>query len=171
MYCDVVLIHVADVILERFYVAEIAGFFLVELSDLLLHAVALRDQILHDQVHVVIGALKVDDLTVHVGNLFPHLGNFLFSGADISLQLLYLIVQHKFELLKFLSFFLELVDTSHLVSDSFLPLFDLLGLRLLSLKILFVLLFDLLYVFKSMLQSMLLLFKRPFLLFKYLFLG
>jgi hypothetical protein len=113
----------------------------------------------------------VDDLTVHVGNLLPHLGNFLFSGADVSLQLFYLVIQHKFELLKFLSFFLELVDTSHLVSDSLIPLFDLLGLRLLSLKILFVLLFNLLYIFKSMLQSMLFLFKRPLLLLKYLFLG
>jgi hypothetical protein len=72
-------------------------------------------------------------LTVHICNLLTHLGDFLLTRTDVPLQFLYLIVQHKFELLELLSFLFEFVDTSHLISNSLLSFFNFFCLGLLSL--------------------------------------
>ena len=113
----------------------------------------------------------MNDLTVHICNLFSHFSDLILSGTNISLELFDFVIQDKFEFLKFLSFLLELIYTCDFVSDCFLPFFDLLGLRLLSLKILFMFLLDLLNIFKCMLQFVLFLFKRSLLLLKNFLLG
>ena len=144
------MVHVADIVFERFDVTQITCLLFVELADFLLHTITLRDQIFYDQVHVIVGTFEVNNLAVHVGDLFSHLGNLFFSGTDISFKLFDLVVQHEFELFKLLSLFLKLINTSYFVSNGFFSLFYLLGLGLFSLKILFMLLFDLFNIFKSM---------------------
>lgn len=80
------MVHVADVILERLDVVEIATLVLGQFTQLLLHAVTLGDQVFDNQVHVVVGSLEVDDFTIHISDLFSHLGDLLFSGPDIAFK-------------------------------------------------------------------------------------
>jgi hypothetical protein len=88
----------------------------------------------------------VNDFTVHIRDLFSHLGNLLLPGANVSLELLDFVVKHKLELLKLLSLLFELVDSGHFITDGFLSLFDFFGLGLLSLKVFLMFLLDLLNV-------------------------
>ena len=141
------MIHIADIILERFDVVDISCLLFIELSDLFFHTVSFGNEIFDDEIHVVIGAFEVNDLTVHVGYLLSHFGDLILSGAYISFQLFDFIIKDKFEFLQLLSFFLELVDSGYFISDSFLSLLNLFGLRLFSLKILFMFLFDFLDIF------------------------
>lgn len=85
VYTDVILVHVCDIILERFDVIDVVDLVLIELGDFFLHSASFWDQILDDEIHVVVGTLEVDDLTVHVGDLFSHFGYLLLSRANVSL--------------------------------------------------------------------------------------
>jgi len=86
----------------------------------------------------------MDNLSVHARDLLFHFGDLLLSGADVSLQLLDLVVKHELELLKLLRFLLQLIYSHHFISDRLLSLLDLLWLRDLLLKVLLVLLLYLL---------------------------
>lgn len=148
------MIHVGDVVLEWFNIVYIVRLILIELADLFLHSVSFWDQILDNQIHIIIGSFEMNDLTVHVCYLLSHFGNLFFSWPNISFQLLYFIIKHKLEFLKFLSLLLELIYSCHFVSDCLLSFFYLFCLRLLSLQILFVFLLDLFNVLQSMLKLM-----------------
>ena len=72
----------------------------------------------------------MDDFRVHIGDLFLHFADFLLSGADVSLESFYFVIQHKLEFLELLGFFLQLIDSGHFVSDGLLSFFVLFGLGL-----------------------------------------
>lgn len=127
------MIHICDIILERLDVIDVVDLVLIELTHFLLHSASFGYQILDYEIHVVVGSLEVDDLTVHVGDLFSHFGYFFLSRADISLEFFDLVIQDEFELFELLGFLFEFVDTCHLVSYGLFALFYLLGLGLLSL--------------------------------------
>lgn len=95
--------------------------------QLLLHPLPLRCQVLHNQPHIIVRPLKMDNLRIHIRYLLFHLRNLLLSWSNVPLQLLDLVVQHELELLQLLRLLLELLDTSHLVPDGLLPLLDLFG--------------------------------------------
>lgn len=90
--------------------------------------------------------------SIHVGNLFLHLRNILLTRSYVSLQLLDLVIQHKLELLQLLSLLLQLVDTSALIPDGFIPLLDLLRMTLPLLSQLLVCLLNLLDILQDLLQ-------------------
>ena len=94
-----VMIHVTNVVLERFYVSKVVRLCSVELVDFFFHSASFRHQVLHDQVHVLIGPFEVNDFCIHTGNLFLHFGYFLFSWPNISFKFLDFIVKNKLELL------------------------------------------------------------------------
>ena len=90
--------------------------------------------------------------SIHIGNLFLHLRNILLTGSYVSFQLLDLVIQHKLELLQLLSLLLQLVDTSALIPDGFIPLFNLLRMTLPLLRQLLVCLLNLLDILQDLLQ-------------------
>ena len=85
----------------------------------------------------------MDYLAVHVGDLLTHLSDLLLARTNVSLQFFDLIVQNEFEFLELLGLFLQLIDSGHFVSYSFISLLYFFGLGLLSLQIFLVFLFDL----------------------------
>ena len=91
-------------------------------------------------------------LSIHVGNLFLHLRNILLTRSYVSLQLLDLVIQYKLEFLQLLRLLLQLVDTSSLIPDGFIPLLDLLGMTLPLLCQLLVCLLNLLDILQDLLQ-------------------
>lgn len=72
-------------------------------------------EILNDEFQVCADGLEVLHFDLHLIDLFVQRGNVVFTGKDISLQLLDLIIKHKLELFEFLSLLFEFNNASVLV--------------------------------------------------------
>ncbi len=120
------MVHITEIVLKRLYVTQVVRFVVVKFIYLLLHSTSLGNQIFHDQVHIVVCPLEMNDLSVHARDLLFHLCDLLLSGANVTFQLFYLVIEYELELLQLLGFLLQFVYSHHLVSDCLLSLFDLL---------------------------------------------
>lgn len=103
-------------------------------------------EVADNQGEIGIGALKMEDLAVHVADLLLHLGYLLLSRPDVPLELFNFVVEHELELFELLRLLLQLEDASRLVLDSLLSLLDLLPMPLLLFVQLLVLLLNRLYL-------------------------
>jgi len=76
-----------------------------------------HSKIINNQSQVLVDSIEVLEFLSHlVGLLVEHL-NFKFSRTNVSLKLLDLVIQDKFEFLKLLSLLLEINDSLVFVFD------------------------------------------------------
>ena len=87
-------------------------------------------QVFYDQAQVHKDSLEVSLLLLHLVGLILEIVNGLASGTNIALQLLNLIVKHKFELLQLLGLLLQVMNPFVLVSDRGLSFGQFQGLAL-----------------------------------------
>lgn len=100
------------------------------LADLLVHGGLLLVQVLYHLTQSVVHCVEALELLIHILGLILHVLDFLFSGPDLALQLLDLVVKHELELFKFLGTLLELVNLLLFIADETIRLFNLLILGL-----------------------------------------
>lgn len=81
-----------------------------------------HSKILNDQTEVHEDPLEMSLLLLHLISLLLQFFDGRAPWSDVSLQLLDLVVENEFKLLKFLSFFLQVVDPLVLVADGGLSL-------------------------------------------------
>lgn len=88
----------------------------------LLHLFLSQAQVINCKAELAVLAILLLQVSVHALGLILKLVNLELSRRDVSLQVLDLVVKHKFELFKFLGLLLQEVDVtlSHTDLDVFL---------------------------------------------------
>jgi len=107
---------------------------LSQMSDLVCETFLSHSQIINDQSKILIDSIEVFQFLSHFVCLLIQLLDFDFSGSNVTLKLLDLVIKDEFKLLKFLSFLFEVIYSLVLV---FYCGFSLLDLTLLRVDLLF----------------------------------
>eukprot|EP00356_Strombidium_inclinatum_P008187 CAMPEP_0170487790 /NCGR_PEP_ID=MMETSP0208-20121228/6521_1 /TAXON_ID=197538 /ORGANISM="Strombidium inclinatum, Strain S3" /LENGTH=383 /DNA_ID=CAMNT_0010762185 /DNA_START=120 /DNA_END=1273 /DNA_ORIENTATION=+ len=119
-----------DVVLKLLLVALL----LVEVLPQVLHFVGetflAHTEIVDDEGQVLVDTVEVLELLSHLVCLLIEVGDFLLSGANVSLELFNFIIEHELELFKFLSLLLQVDNSLVLILYSSISLLELADLTL-----------------------------------------
>ena len=113
-----VLDNFEDVTLESISLQKLHVKLVTAVQVLILETFVSHLEIVDDQVQVVANTLEMLNLNLHLVDLLVQRRNVVFSGQNISLELLDFVIKHEFELFKLLSFLLKLNNAIVFVVNS-----------------------------------------------------
>jgi hypothetical protein len=116
---------VLELLLEALLVIELFS----QVSHLISQALLSHSKIINDQSKILVNTIKMLKLLSHLVCLFIELLDLNFTGSNVTLKFLNLVIEHELELLKLLCFLLQIVDSLILVTDGSFSLLDLTLLR------------------------------------------
>ena len=86
-------------------------------QGLFLKSLVTHLEILYDESQVCADGLEVLHFNLHLIDLFVERGDIVFTGKDVALKLLDLIIKHELELFELLRLLFELNNAGILVFD------------------------------------------------------
>lgn len=119
-----------DIILELLLVAFLTIKYLTKVLNLVGETLLSHSEIIDNQSQILVNTIKVFELLSHLVCLFIEHLNFKLTWPNVSLKFLDLIVEHKLEFLKLLSFLLEINDSLIFVLNGCVTLLELTFLTL-----------------------------------------
>jgi len=116
---------ILKLLLEAFLLIEL----LSQMGNLVSETFLAHAQIINNQGKILIDSVEVLQFLSHFVGLLIQLLDLDFTGSNVTLELLYLIIKHELELLKFLCLLLQIIYSLILVTNRGLTLLYLSLLR------------------------------------------
>ena len=107
-----VLNNIKDVVLKTLLLQQLHVKLVTAVEVFVFETLVLHLQVIDNEVKVVTNSLEVLHFDLHLVDLLVKRRNVVFSGQNVSLQLLDLVVEHEFKFLEFLRLLFQLNDTS-----------------------------------------------------------
>lgn len=114
-----------DVILELLLEALLLIKILSQMSDLIGQAFLTHAQVIDNKSQVLVNTIEMLELLTHLVSLLVKLLDFNFTGSNVTLKLLNLVIQDELELFELLGLLFEIVNSLILITDCCLTLLDL----------------------------------------------
>lgn len=109
---------VLELLLETLLVIELFS----QVGHLIGQTLLSHSKIINDQSQILVDTIEMLKLLPHLVCLFIELLDLNFTGSNVTLKLLNLIVEHELELLELLSFLLQIVYSLILIPNRSLSL-------------------------------------------------
>ena len=113
-----------DVVLELLLEAFLLIKLLSQVSNLVCETLLSHSQIIHDKCEVLIHTVEMLEFLTHLVSLLIQLLDLDFTGSNITLELLDLVVKDELELLQLLCFLLQVINSLVFITDCCFTLLD-----------------------------------------------